>query len=200
MNLASPRARHALVVLALVMSLGTGCTSSTRDSDDADPTTSGAGANGTEVPALETKIHLGQVTGKLAKPAAKELIGQVALSVDQWIDGAYVAGDYPRTDFAEAFVSFTPGAAAVAKADRNLLTNAPIGATLESVTALKRDVTIDLLAPRGKPGGATARVLVKFETSGAGDAAYVVRGRLSLVPADAGWQIFAYDLTKERLG
>ena len=66
-------------------------------------------------------------------------------------------GDYPRNDFADAWPDFTTGAQARAQGDKALMSNRDIGADIAGVEATAREVTVDVLAVKGKPSGATAR-------------------------------------------
>ena len=60
-----------------------------------------------------------------------------------------------------------------------------------------RKVTVDVLAPRGRPAGATARVDLVFKTTGDATKRVTVHGQLFLSPAAHGkWRIFGYDVSK----
>ena len=122
----------------------------------------------------------------------------VAHAVDAWFDAAYVGGDYPRDDFADAWPGFTTGAQAEAQGDKALMSNQDIGADIAGVEATARKVTVDVLAVKGKPSGATARFVLKFRTDGDVQRKVEVRGRLFLTPEADGWHIFGYDVTKGR--
>ena len=164
-------------------------------SDDAGPSASEA----TEAPPpLETTASLGKVTGKLSKDKRSRVRQQVARAVDAWLDAAYVGGDYPRNDFAAAWPGFTTGAKVDAKADKALMSNQDIGAQIDAVEATTREVTVDVLAVKGHAAGATARVVLRFQTDGAVQRKVEVRGRLLLTPTPDGWRIFGYDVTKGR--
>ena len=123
---------------------------------------------------------------------------QVAHAVDEWFDAAYVGGDYPRNDFATSWPGFTVGAKADAQGDKALMSNQDIGADIDGVEATDRKVTVDVLAVKGHPAGATARFVLKFHTSGDVQRKIEVRGRLFLTPGTDGWRIFGYDVTKGR--
>lgn len=193
------RRAPAIVATLLTLSLATTACSGGSDSSGATP---GDGSSSTtaveEPPPLTTTATLGQVTGKLPKAKRGAVRRQVAKVVDGWFDAAYVGGDYPRNDFAAAWSGFTPGAAVDAQGDTKLLSNADIGATIDAVEATTRDVTVDVLAVKGKAAGATARIVLRFKTSGDTQRKVVVRGRLFLTPGAGGWQIFGYDVTKGR--
>ena len=78
------------------------------------------------------------------------------------------------------------------------MTNARLGAGIEGVTAKVRQVVVDVLAVEGTPQGATARFRLVFvtETGGTPAERVSVRGRLALTPAQAGWQVIAYDVAR----
>ena len=46
------------------------------------------------------------------------------------------------------------------------MTTGPLGSRIDGVTTMKRDVVLDVLAPRGKAAGVTARVFLRFRTTG----------------------------------
>ena len=125
---------------------------------------------------------MGRVTGQLPQEKRSKVREQVAHAVDAWFDAAYVGGDYPRNDFADAWPGFTTGAQAEAQGDKALMSNQDIGADIAGVEATARKVTVDVLAVKGKPSGATARFVLKFRTDGDVQRKVEVRGRLFLTP------------------
>ena len=198
------RRSHALaeagvgLVLALALTLAA-CSGDrsepSADPGDGDPAVSEA----TEAPAaVETTSTLGKVTGKLPKDKRAKVRQQVAHAVDAWFDAAYVAGDYPRNDFADAWPGFTTRAKSDAQGDKALMSNQDIGSQIAGVEATARKVTVDVLAVKGKASGATARFVLKFRTDGDVQRKVEVRGRLFLTPGAEGWRIFGYDVTKGR--
>ena len=189
-----------LLVLALAVTLAA-CSgdSSDRSAGPDDPSTSeGAGATDAPAPPVETEAAMGRVTGQLPQEKRSKVRDQVAHAVDAWFDAAYVGGDYPRDDFADAWPGFTTGAQAEAQGDKALMSNQDIGADIAGVEATARKVTVDVLAVKGKPSGATARFVLKFRTDGDVQRKVEVRGRLFLTPESDGWHIFGYDVTKGR--
>jgi hypothetical protein len=146
-----------------------------------------------EVP-LTTQV--GVVTGKL-KPARRTAVAdRVGELVDAWFEAAYLSGDYPRTSFRDAFPGFTTDAAALARRDRDLLSNAALGSRIDGVVALRKTVRVDLLSPKQRPAGATARFRLEFETTGGLERRVVVNGRLMLAPVRGAWKVFAYDVSR----
>ena len=189
-----------LLVLALAVTLAA-CSGDSSDpsAGPGDPGTSeGAGATDAPAPPVETEAAMGRVTGQLPQEKRSKVRDQVAHAVDAWFDAAYVGGDYPRDDFADAWPGFTTGAQAEARGDKALMSNQDIGADIAGVEATAREVTVDVLAVKGKPSGATARFVLKFRTDGDVQRKVEVLGRLFLTPESDGWHIFGYDVTKGR--
>lgn len=177
----------AATCMAGLALLATGCSGG----DDEKPSSSSSS------PApLQTTASLGKVAGSLPTSQSDPIVSAVADVVDGWIDAAFVGGDYPRTDFTGSFPGFTPGAAKDAQADLTLMSNADIGGQIDSVTATKRLVKVDILAPDGKPAGATARVRLVFVTAGDLEQKVTVTGQLRLTQEGGSWQVFGYDVAK----
>lgn len=144
--------------------------------------------------ATATKIH--RVYGRLPAARRKTLRHQVEKVVDRWWESAYLEGAYPRTAFPSAYPGFTAGAQKRARKDKALLTNQTGGARIESVTARKRAMSLDILAVDGHARSVTAHFVLRFRTTGAKEGTTVVRGRLFLTRRTGSWRIFGYDVTK----
>jgi hypothetical protein len=151
---------------------------------------------------LATRAEVGTVVGRLPGPRRKAVRRDVTDVLDRWWDTAYVGGDYPRTGFG-SFPGFTPGASRRARFDRDLMSNADIGARVESVTPLMRRARLDLLAVDRTVRSVTARfdlrmrvVLADAEAGGTRTRRLQVRGRVFLTRRPAGWRVFGYDVTK----
>jgi len=200
------RRSHALAEAGVLLVLALAVTLAACSGDSSDPsagpddpgTSEGAGATDAPAPPVETEAAMGRVTGQLPQEKRSKVRDQVAHAVDAWFDAAYVGGDYPRDDFADAWPGFTTGAQAEAQGDKALMSNQDIGADIAGVEATARKVTVDVLAVKGKPSGATARFVLKFRTDGDVRRKVEVRGRLFLTPEADGWHIFGYDVTKGR--
>ncbi|WP_183095194.1 hypothetical protein [Nocardioides stalactiti] len=185
------------LVLALFMALGlAGCSGEddTADTPEADATRSESFVG--EAPGIRTRVEVGEIVGRLPKRPATAAAAEVAEVVDDWIDGAYVGGDYPRNSFGDAFAGFTDGASRLAADQSGLLSNAVVGEKVDTVTATRRVVRVDLLAPKGKLAGATAHVNLVFDLSGDVDRTDQVRGRLLLTHSRRGWQVFGFDIER----
>lgn len=141
-----------------------------------------------------TKIH--RVFGRLPERRRKDVRRQVGKVVDRWWDASYLGGAYPRSSFPSAFPGFTAGAKKRARADKALLTNLTHGPSLDSVTAKRRKVSLDILATGKRARSVTAHFLLRFETSGKKTGTTVVRGRLFLTRERGAWRVFGYDVAK----
>lgn len=188
---APPRGASTLLVAALVLGLAA-CTS-TGDSDAGEAPSSSATP---PAPPLPTTVKVGVVTGRVGAQEKERAVSNVTRAVDGWFDAAYVAGDYPRAAFDDAFPRFTKGAAKEAVQDEALMSNADIGSRIDRVTPKARRLTIDLLGVRGVAQAATARVRLVFVTEGEVARRVTVSGRLRLVRQNRVWRVFGYDVTK----
>jgi hypothetical protein len=192
-------AAAALVALALASA---GCSSSESSSPEAAPTTGSSHAG--VVRPVASIVVLGKVAGTIRKKNRKvfsqhrkHLLKRVGRAVDTWIDGGFVGVDYPRDSFGSAFAAFTAPAKHDAKHQRRLMTNWHLRKRIDGVEVKKRKVSVDVLAPGGRPAGATARVDLVFKTTGHAEKRVTVRGRLFLGPDRQGtWRIFGYDVSK----
>ncbi|MEZ0581166.1 hypothetical protein [Nocardioides sp. MH1] len=181
-------------MLGAVIAL-TGCSGDDGDQPDGS-STSGSGTGATEHRGIDTRVEVGDVVGRLGKGAAKEAAAKVAKVVDTWLDGAYVGGDFPRSSLGDAFGDFTDDAARSATKQKALMSNVAVGAKVDEVTAVRRVVSVDLLAPKGKLAGATAHVNLVMKLSGDVNRTDQVRGRLVLTPTKKGWRIFGFDVDR----
>jgi hypothetical protein len=192
--------RAAAVATALGVTIALGGCSAGDDEPGAEPDGgSTASADAGEAPEVETQVSVGEVTGKLDRARRERLSADVRSVVDGWLDAAYVAGDYPRTDFDDAWPGFTSGARAEAERDADLMSNRDLGADIDGVEPVGRAVRIDVLAVKGTPVGVTAHVILKFATTGETSERVKVAGRLYLTKGGQGWQVFGYDVTKEKI-
>lgn len=152
-------------------------------------------------PASSATLHV-QVThvaGSLSSRRRSTLVAHVRRTLSGYAGAAFLAGRYPRTDFRRSFGEFTSGAAARARQDQDLLTNRSLGATTRSVRLARGTAYVSVLAPGGRPAGATAAVHWVFVVERGDQPAQRVRleGRLLLTKDKAGaWRIFGYRLTR----
>jgi hypothetical protein len=196
--MSDPRRRLlAPAVLLLAVGLSAGCTSDGDSGRPAarTPTTSASTPSATPKP-VRTRVSVVNVAGRLPRDARQRVQRHVGRVVDGWFDAAYVGGRYPRRDFSDAYPGFTSGARAQAHRDRALMSNQPLGARISGVTATRRWVFLDVLAPRRHAAAVTARVRLAYRTEGRVERDVEVRGRLFLTPGPHGWQVFGYDVAK----
>jgi len=187
------RARSALVSgVALLLLLGAvGCDSG----DDIGHHDKGSTSGDAEAtPEVATVMTL-QGVGKHLDAGRRERVKtRVTAVIDPWLDGAFL-GDFPRSNWSSAFAGFTEGAAADAEhRDLDLLTNAAIADQIESATATRRRVRLDVFSFKGHPRGATAHVVLDYTTKGDLEEAMQVRGDLYLAKVKGEWKIFGYDV------
>jgi hypothetical protein len=143
------------------------------------------------------KLVVTRVSGKLPERSRPALEANVGKAISAYVDGAFLAGDYPRSDFGAAYRTFTSGAAGDARRDADLLTNRELGPSTESVRATRRTAYLSVLAPYKVAAGVTAKVDLVFVVDRGDETAQRVRlaGRLLLTRNKSnGWSIFGYDL------
>ena len=181
-----------------------GCTSDDEKPEETAPSALPSRSVGVE-PTLEARPVPTQVTvakvvgGKLRPPQRERLEKQVSRVVSAYFDDAFLAGEYPRTDFSGALATFSPGAVERAASDRALLTNAEIGTSTETVVARTKAARLDVFLPNKFVAGLTARIRLVFvqERTDGADQRVTVAGRLLMNRKESGsWQIFGYDITR----
>lgn len=191
------RRTAAAAALALALGAGAGACSS---GDDAEPAATGTPEPTVSSPPAErtvpTRVSTGQVSGRVSRPVRLRLERQVAAVVDGWTEAAYLGGDYPRRAFVDSWPGFTRGARDRAHRDRALMSNEDIGTRIDGVRPRRSVVVVDVLAPGGRPAAVTARVSLRFTTTGDLERTVRVQGRLFLTRVDGRWKVFGYDVTK----
>jgi hypothetical protein len=200
----STRSRTATAaVLAALALTAAGCGGGDSSSPAA-PSTSSAASEPGSTAAVASTVKIGTVAGvirkhnrKVFETHRKQVLSRVGKAVDQWLDGAFVGVDYPRQDFPSAFASFTADAKRDARRQQRLMTNWEWRHKIDGVVVKRRTVDVDVLAPHGRPAGATARVHLAFTTTGDVHRRVTVTGRLFLTPAAHGsWRVFGFDVAK----
>jgi hypothetical protein len=172
-----------LAALALLAST-VACTADDDEPTDAEPTDSPS-VTETVIP---LKVRVDRVRGDLTPVSRKRVVREIAESLQRYLDGALL-GDYPRREFALA--RFTQGAEQQARRDLDLLTGRAFK-NAESVTARQLKAGVSVLAPEGRPAGATAKVRFSLDVDGV---PVVLAGRLLLTPQQGTWRIFGYDVS-----
>ena len=191
----------AVAVLVAAALVG-GCTGdpepAAKPSASSSPTASATPPAPASVP---LKVVVTRVSGKLPEKSRPALEANVGKAISAYVDGAFLAGEYPRSDFGDAFGAFTSGAAGDARRDADLLTNRELGPSTESVRATRRTPYLSVLAPYKVAAGVTAKVDLVFVVDRGDDTAQRVRlaGRLLLTRNKSnGWSIFGYDLHRSQ--
>ena len=152
---------------------------------------------------MKSKVVIGAVAGTVHKRNRQQFASHrkrfentIGGAVDGWLDGGFVGVDYPRDGFPTAFRTFTGQARHEAEHDQGLMTLWRYRHRIDGVTTLLRKVAIDVLAPKGRPAGATARVDLRFRTHGKVTTKVEVKGRLFLAKDHGHWRVFGYDVTQ----
>ena len=188
----------AVVAAALVG----GCTGDPEPAAKPSPSSSPTASATPPAPAsVPLKVVVTRVSGKLPEKSRPALEANVGKAISAYVDGAFLAGDYPRSDFGGAFGVFTSGAAGNARRDVRLLTNRELGPSTESVRATRRTAYLSVLAPYKVAAGVTAKVDLVFVVDRGDDTAQRVRlaGRLLMMRNKSnGWSIFGYDLHRSQ--
>jgi hypothetical protein len=148
---------------------------------------------GTYAPQVPTVVTLQNVGKQLDAEHRTRVKDGVTAVIDPWIETAFL-GAFPRDDYAAAFAGFSKGAAEDAERDLDLLSNQSIADQIDSATATKRRVRLDVFAPDGHPRGATAHFVLDFTTAGDLEESMRVRGDLYLAKDKGEWKIFGYDI------
>lgn len=194
------RPRRFVAVLVTVGALAVnGCSGDDEPAPDAESTSPTVElSEPTDAPTLEVEpvTRSGNIVGRLPKKDRVRVEKAISDRAVRFLNAAYLAGDYPRADFRDAFPGFTGGAAKLARKDRALLTNQPIGERIDDVTPTSIAVKVDLLAVNEHAVASTAHVELAFRTAGKVQKRIRVQGRLLLTKKDGRWKIFAYDLSK----
>jgi hypothetical protein len=195
--------RSSAAALVAVLALS-GCSSSSDSSSPSAGPSSGASATFGGNPPMATAVTIGHVAGAYRKPNrrqfhrhAQHLRKEVGAAVDAWFDGGFVGVSYPRDAFPSAFRTFTSGARHDAERQKSLLTLWAWRHRIDGVVPIKREVALDVLAPHGRPAGVTARVRLRFRTTGDLTRKVTVTGRLFLTQDSRHrWRVFGFDVAK----
>lgn len=183
----------ATSALALAMGFGLAGCDTGADIDEPAPEPSVSG--GVDEPAeVVTEITLHSVGKTFGAERRERLKASIAEVVDPWIDNAFL-GEFPRADWSPAFVGFSQEAAQDALGrDLEVLTNAALAGQIDTATATRRRVKVSVFAYQGRPRGATAHVVLDFDTTGAVEQSMRLRGDLFLTRDQGAWKVFGYDV------
>lgn len=190
-----PRTRRFAAVLTIAAVLAVaGCSGD--ESAPSEPSESLHEPSAAPTLQIEPVTESGVIVGRLPRKDRARVEQRVSRTAVRFLEAAYVAGEYPRSDFNGRPPGFTAGAAEAARRQRSLLTNQRIGERIDGVTPTLLRVKVDLLAVRKRAVAGTAHVQLGFRTTGKVERRVRVQGELRLTKRQGDWKIFAFDLTK----
>ncbi|QIK67125.1 hypothetical protein G7072_12920 [Nocardioides sp. HDW12B] len=186
-----------------------GCTSPAESADTPTPQ-SGEAA---EVAAPEVSAPVTRVAGRLPDRDRLALRRQVEELVSRYVLAAFVD---PATAPADRFPGFTEGATRLARTQGAVLSRADLEEAGEPVVVqvVRVEAPVNVLAPRGRPAGATARLDLTLEVaspeddtasasasgsptaSTSGPERVRLQGRLLLTPVGQSWRVFGFDVRR----
>lgn len=191
------RTTHRRIAVASAATMALLALSGCTGDDDTPGREAGSPSAAPSAPApLTTHTTVGVVSGALDDKARARVKRKIATVVDDWLDAAYIGGEWPRSDFGSAYPHFSERAATDAKRDAGLMSNARLGDRLEGVEATKRRLRIDVLAVKKRAVGVTARFVLGMRLSGEVNRSERVAGSLFLTWRGGGWQVFGYDVQR----
>lgn len=196
--------RRTCAALSLLLAVTVSACTGDPAPEGKDPTPSPESASKGAPTTLEpkpvaAKVRVTRVSGRLRPKAQEVLADNIRKVVTGYFDDAFLGGDYPRSDFGDAFKTFTRGAATQAGRHRDLLTNRVLGPSTDEVIPKRQTAYLSVLAPHKIAAGVTARVHLDFlaERGDEPDKRVQVKGRLMLTrKKSGGWQIFGFDLSR----
>src|SRR5687768_7217093 len=186
------RAAAALMTSVVLVTTATSCStdgSTTGGEKSGDLEASDLTATDLKVPVDVSRVH-----GKLSPRERVRLEREAGELLSGYFSAAYLHARQ-SAGYRDSFPGFTAGARRLALRDVEIASDGAY-AWAEEVEPLGAVAFLSVVAPEGRPVGATARVLLRLAVSEGGkDRRVTVRGRLLLTPAAAGLQIFGYDLS-----
>ena len=186
------RGLAALSVSVLVATTLTGCsTGGSGAGDEGDGTLEASDITAT---ALNVRTAVSRVHGDLSGERRHRFAREAGELIAGYFSAAYLQ-ERSAPGYAAAFPGFTPGARRMAMQDVEVAADGGY-AWADEVEPLGAVAFLSVVAPEGRPVGATARVLLRLAVSeGERDRVVAVRGRLLLTPEQDRLQIFGYDLS-----
>lgn len=187
-----PGALATLSVVGVLATTLAGCLAAGDAVDDETP--DGADTSLVTGDELQVRTSITRVHGELAAGPRRQLERQAEHLLEGYLSAAYLK-QRPTAGYRSAFPGFTADARELALHD---VETASDGAYqwAEGISPLGATASLSVVAAKGRPAGATARVLLRVEVSDDRRKREVtVRGRLLLTPAGERWEIFGYDLS-----
>jgi hypothetical protein len=195
--------RTTTIGLAAALLLGGAACSGDDEPDEAAATSAAPSPPATAAaprltrPEATWQVSLEQIRGGVERQRRPGITKAIQKSLAQWVEGGF-RGQYPRGDFTSAFATWTPQARRMGRVDRDITTNGALGPALVQVVADRLQARLYVFASRGRTGGATAKVFLRFTAvrdTGA-LARITVKGDLVLTRTANRWRIFGYDLDR----
>lgn len=192
------RVGSAVMAMTVAAVLLAGCEGSDDGAPDSAQTTAVTDAATLTVHAVPLSARLVRVAGHLPDRERSSVVERLTRGVRSWLDGGFVEGDYPRSDFSAAFSGFTPGAARQARRQQRITTNAALGRDLVQVVPTRQAVGFSVFAPQGRAAGATAavRLVLLGIRADRSEVEVAVSGKLYLT-REKGWRVFGFDLQRD---
>ena len=191
----SRRRRGSGVVAATAAVLAatlTGCSAEAESAEEEHR--SGSVAAAVADPEVSVRTSVARVHGDLSARELRQLEQEAGRLVSGYLSAAYLH-QRPTQGYRGSFPGFTPDARKLAYRDVRTASDGAFN-WADEVRPLGAVAFLSVVAPEGRPAGATARVLLRMAASDQRREREVeVRGRLLLTPAGNRWQIFGYDLS-----
>ena len=148
---------------------------------------------------LQVRTTVARVHGSLTPRRRSGLEQEAGRVLARYFAAAYLH-ERPADGYRGAFPGFTRGARALALRDVDTVADAAL-VDADEVRPKGAVAFLSVVAPGGRPAGATARVFLNLRVTEDGRGRTVpVRGRLLLTPVGDGWRIFGYDLSLDQAG
>lgn len=145
-------------------------------------------------PEVTVRTSVARVHGTLSAGEIERLERDASRLVSGYLSAAYLH-QRSTPGHRGSFPGFTPDARRLALQDVRTASDAAFR-WADEVRPLGAVAFLSVVAPEGRPAGATARLLLRLAASdGSREREVQVRGRLLLTPAAKRWQIFGYDLS-----
>lgn len=145
--------------------------------------------------ALRVTTQQGSGLSEDARAQAESEVGDV---LAHYVQAGFL-GDFPRSDFVQAFADFTSGAAEQAVGDIDVLTAARYSEA-RGVRATRLEADLSFYVVDGEAVGATVWIRFDFEVDRDSPGTASLDGRLVLVRRHQRWSVFVYDVHRDDLG
>lgn len=188
----TPR-RAALAACSTLLVLGTAISGCSSDASPEEERSSGS-ETGRPTRPLRMTTTVTRVLGELSEKQRSRLAAEAREVITGYLEAAYLH-QRPSSGYRGSFPGFTRGARALALRDTGVVSDRSF-ADAEEVRPRGGVAYVSVVAPDGRPVGATARVSVDLAVADSRRTRrFTVSGRLLLTPRTDRWRIFGYDLS-----